>query len=347
MQLARKIKALRYQASLTQEQLAEKLSVSPQAVSKWETAAAMPDISLLPLLAETFGISIDELFDLTDEQKLRRIQNRMNIEEELSPDVFKEYEEFLQSQGQTGPDRQRALSLLAHLYHHRLQADAKRTARLARQAILLAPEKKDCQWLLQNAEGGFIWDWNTGNHAGTIAFYRQVIASDTGEPKTPLPYFYLIDNLIADRRTEEAKEALRQFAALPTHRPMMVPVYEAAIALAEFDEQKADAIMENALEQFGNQADFLFETAQYYARKCQYDKAVHYYEASFNADSGRKPRFPDALQGIAVIREILGDKERAIEAYERIISLFKTEWGFEEELPVRQAEREILRLINA
>ena len=73
MELGKKIKQLRFKAQLTQEQLAEKLGVGPQAVSKWETGAAMPDITALPRLAEVFGVSIDDLFDLTAEQRLNRI----------------------------------------------------------------------------------------------------------------------------------------------------------------------------------------------------------------------------------------------------------------------------------
>lgn len=61
MEIGNKIKHFRCKLGLTQEQLAEKLSLSAQSVSKWETAVAMPDITLLPKLAEIFGVSIDEL----------------------------------------------------------------------------------------------------------------------------------------------------------------------------------------------------------------------------------------------------------------------------------------------
>jgi transcriptional regulator with XRE-family HTH domain len=47
---------------MTQEQLAERLGISYQAVSKWETGIACPDIMMLPKLAEIFQITIDELF---------------------------------------------------------------------------------------------------------------------------------------------------------------------------------------------------------------------------------------------------------------------------------------------
>lgn len=88
MELGKKIKHLRFQAGLTQEQLAEKLGIGAQSVSKWENAVAMPDIAALPLLAEIFGVSIDDLFDVTTEQRLNRIENRMDAEEELPSDVF-------------------------------------------------------------------------------------------------------------------------------------------------------------------------------------------------------------------------------------------------------------------
>ena len=52
----------RKQQNLTQEALAQQLGVSNQSVSKWESAQCYPDISLIPQLAEIFGISIDELF---------------------------------------------------------------------------------------------------------------------------------------------------------------------------------------------------------------------------------------------------------------------------------------------
>ena len=98
MNLGKKIKQLRFQYSYTQEQLAEKMGVTSQAVSKWENNVAMPDITLLPALAETFGVTIDELFDLTAEQKMSRIENRMDTEEEIAPDIFYEYENYLKEQ---------------------------------------------------------------------------------------------------------------------------------------------------------------------------------------------------------------------------------------------------------
>ena len=61
MTLAEKLKSLRKQAGMSQEQLAEKLGVSRQAVTKWETDAGIPDIENVIAISALFDISIDEL----------------------------------------------------------------------------------------------------------------------------------------------------------------------------------------------------------------------------------------------------------------------------------------------
>ena len=58
-----KIQTLRRKKNMTQAQLAEVLAVSSQSVSKWENNLSIPDISLLPIIARFFGITMDELFD--------------------------------------------------------------------------------------------------------------------------------------------------------------------------------------------------------------------------------------------------------------------------------------------
>ena len=61
--IGRKIHTLRKNKHLTQEQLAEALSVSAQSVSKWENQISTPDVALLPIIARYFGITMDELFN--------------------------------------------------------------------------------------------------------------------------------------------------------------------------------------------------------------------------------------------------------------------------------------------
>lgn len=60
--IGERIALRRKQKGLTQENLAERLGVSPQAVSKWETGAGCPDIALLPEICRHLDLSMDELF---------------------------------------------------------------------------------------------------------------------------------------------------------------------------------------------------------------------------------------------------------------------------------------------
>lgn len=63
MLLGDKIKSLRKSKNVTQAQFADALCVSAQAVSKWEHHISVPDISVLPIIARYFGITMDELFN--------------------------------------------------------------------------------------------------------------------------------------------------------------------------------------------------------------------------------------------------------------------------------------------
>ena len=61
MTLAEKILSLRTQRGMSQDDLAEKLEVSRQSVSKWETAQSTPDLDKIIRLADLFGVSVDQL----------------------------------------------------------------------------------------------------------------------------------------------------------------------------------------------------------------------------------------------------------------------------------------------
>ncbi|MEA5059348.1 MAG: helix-turn-helix domain-containing protein [Candidatus Pelethousia sp.] len=91
MTIGKKIVALRKEAGLTQEQLAEKLGISPQAVSKWENDISCPDISTLPLLASLFNVTVDDLLgiDRPPEAELPQGQNKQDaFDENAEQDTF-------------------------------------------------------------------------------------------------------------------------------------------------------------------------------------------------------------------------------------------------------------------
>lgn len=78
MNIGNKIKSLRKAKGLTQEQLANAIGISFQAVSKWENNIAYPDITLAPVLANFFEVSMDELFAFSLAEKENTIKNIVN-----------------------------------------------------------------------------------------------------------------------------------------------------------------------------------------------------------------------------------------------------------------------------
>lgn len=78
--LGNKIQKLRKENNLTQEELASKIDVTRQTISKWELNESTPDIIYSKKLAETFNISLDELLEISlEEQLMKKIDNNSNI----------------------------------------------------------------------------------------------------------------------------------------------------------------------------------------------------------------------------------------------------------------------------
>ncbi len=73
MTIGKRIALLRKEKGLTQEDLANAMGVSPQAVSKWENDQTCPDISALPKLSKLLGVTVDELLSGKEELPAVRV----------------------------------------------------------------------------------------------------------------------------------------------------------------------------------------------------------------------------------------------------------------------------------
>jgi transcriptional regulator with XRE-family HTH domain len=107
--LSENIKRLREETGLTQSELADELSVTPQSVSRWEKGLAYPDIEKLPSLSKLFDVTIDELMGNgksklhTITQELAKVRNRLY--ENPVESVRKEYFELLEQSVNIGSNR--------------------------------------------------------------------------------------------------------------------------------------------------------------------------------------------------------------------------------------------------
>lgn len=79
MELSKKIKQIRNDNKLTQEQFAEKMLVSRTAVSKWENGTCYPSIDSLKYMSQTFNISLDKLLSSEEIMELAKTENQSNI----------------------------------------------------------------------------------------------------------------------------------------------------------------------------------------------------------------------------------------------------------------------------
>lgn len=92
--IGKNIKRLRRKADMTQEELAEMLSISSQAVSRWETGSTLPDISFIPAIVNLFGVTSDELLGIDVSQ----IQKQVDEYKRKLDDLYKDcrYSEMLE-----------------------------------------------------------------------------------------------------------------------------------------------------------------------------------------------------------------------------------------------------------
>ena len=117
MTLGKTIKQLRKETFLSQEQLAAKLNITAQAVSKWENEESYPDILFLPKIAAIFGVKIDALFDYEEDSAYQQIENMLDNERYFTHADFGKAESFLLEQLSTNPNDLHALTVLGDLYH--------------------------------------------------------------------------------------------------------------------------------------------------------------------------------------------------------------------------------------
>lgn len=127
LNLGTKIRELRRRDGRTQDNLAEALGVTAQAVSRWESGSSYPDMEIVPAIANYFHISIDELFGYQDKRE-ETIQNILHMTDKmlsqythihqgsLSED-FEEYIRTLRTAAEEFPNEPRILLHLAQALH--------------------------------------------------------------------------------------------------------------------------------------------------------------------------------------------------------------------------------------
>ena len=83
IKIGSKIKSLRKKADVTQDKLADYLGITPQAISRWESETAYPDIEIIPMIANFFNVTTDELLGVDITKAKEKQEEYINGVEEL------------------------------------------------------------------------------------------------------------------------------------------------------------------------------------------------------------------------------------------------------------------------
>ena len=332
-----RIRELRLQKGLTQEQLAQALHLSPQAISKWENHTTTPDIGLLPELSVQLGCTIDQLFSLSDRQRFDRIDNMMENVRFLPEGDFLASERWLKSKLNDPDAGAEATLILAQLYNKRAQEYRDLAAPLARKALHLNPEVKGAHNAVFDAETGLRLDWNYGNHWQLIDFYKDFLRQ---HPDNHLNYLWLMDLLLDDGRTSEARQVLEQMKQIKyTYH---YHLYDGLIAKAECDLPRALVCWDSMTDENPELWVAWACKADNMARLCRYDDAIVCYRKAMELQPC--PRYTDSPEAIAQIAEITGVLPLAIEMRQECLRIIQEEWNITEGELVDKQLRELDRL---
>ena len=154
------LKRLRTAKSMTQEQSAQALGVSPQTVSRWECASTQPDISLLPAIARLYGVTIDDLYrerSVAYENYAQRLASV--FESTLQPEDFiaadREFRQLLRS----GDPSPQDLRLYGILYQNMMYVCTGKARELFDRVIQAGPGKDPAAyWSTRRQKGYFLWE---------------------------------------------------------------------------------------------------------------------------------------------------------------------------------------------
>lgn len=338
MNIGSQIKRLRCEKRVTQEETAEYLKVSAQAVSKWETGASTPDITLLPSIAAFFGVTIDELFALPDEEQYERIENMYWRERRIPQETFEQCVRFLQAQTAKDPCNVRAYENLAYLYNHRAASDHEEASEYAKRVIELDPERKAGWVAYEEANNACCGDEWFDNHSGVINYCRSILDK---YPDNYMALYTIIENLLADRRYDDAVPYINKIGEVAPESQQML-VYMGDVALGKGDIEEAKRLWNEAVEKHSGRWQSYCDRADRMKKLGDIDGAIADYEKCVEMQSA--PRLTDGLYSLAQLHEQIGDIKAAINDNERIIDILKTEYNTHDGESVDSVKREIERL---
>ena len=337
MEMGKEIRRLRNDRGLTQEALAAALNVTAQTVSKWECGNSIPDVQLLPEIAVFFGVSIDQLFAMSPEQQMERIENHIYDRGMFTEAEERQLEQQLGVFAEDPALEGRAKLLLTKLYNNQAEQYRLLAVEMGKEAVEKTGGDHDAVSELANAWGSYMPDWNVRNHHALIDWFSDYCRR---HPDNRAALMWLLDNLIDDRRLGEARSWLEKLARIDGS--FRTPMYRYLIALAAGEKDESEKQKRELEALADSEWCCALTLGDICTQRQEYDEAVAWYRRGQELQPS--PKFTDSATSIAHICEIRGDREGAIEAYREVLRLLKEDWGIvsgEEREAVERAIRKL------
>lgn len=335
MEIGNQIKQLRQRRGITQEAMAHYLGITPQAISKWERGVTTPDIGMLPNISAYFGITIDELFAISDDTRIERIENMLYDDRYYDPAEVESTREFLLNKGKKEPENGKVYQFLAEMENHLAQEHHEKAEEYAKEALRRNWNLRGPHSELEIAMNGQIHDWNYNNHYLLINFYQDHILRN---PQDWRAYLTIMDQLIDDYRLDEAEEYCKRLASIDnTYRVLL---YRGMIAWQRGERAKAFEIWADMEQKHPDEWCVWHNIGDYLARSGRYDEAMDYYRKAL--DVQKEPPMLDPLQAMAQLCEIRCDTPGALAARREEADRIENQWhisGEELDVVLRDIQR--------
>ena len=328
------IKRLRAEHSVKQEELADYLGISFQAVSKWETGTTLPDITLLPKLAAFFGVRIDELFSVNHDDELERIDIMLQ-RETMTDQNYSYAKRILDGILRENPDDVDAMKRYSKVYLTKTNTDLLVAGKMLEKAMELSPLDEEVYSLYRAVRGGSEYK----QHSDNDWFIRVCEPYARKYPQNYRLYQMLIEAMISKKYFERAEELLGG-AQFEGENKYMREVFLGDIALAKGNAQAAKDIWntipkENWLGQY--------EAGERFNRLNEYEKAIECFNNAYDAQTA--PHKMDMMYSLAFLYKKLGRFAEAKKEWECITETLISEYGVaEEDNDIAWAKDEIAQL---
>jgi transcriptional regulator with XRE-family HTH domain len=267
MNIGKNIKELRAEKGITQEQLAEYLSIAYQLVSKWENNVTAPDLHLIPAISEFFDVSIDDLFKVkmcgyrNKAARLLAVYEHTHRKEDFDK-ADAEFRKLIDENMANAED----LRAYGTLCQYCTEFMAKKAESLLRQAIELGDDVADAQLMSLLI--------SLGRNQENIDYYEETVKNTPDNPRNwHLLSISYQNSKMYDKALETVMKGLEKF---PNHDGLLYQCGEANKDLRQYDE--AFYYWKKSFEQEPSNIGNYYSMAFAYTELKQYDEAAEAWE---------------------------------------------------------------------